>query len=108
MGPIENAIAEKLKQAFAPFELRIENESHRHGRPAGSESHFKVFLVASSFVGQSRVVRQRQVFETLDWELNNGVHALSMRLLTPEEWDASGEALPPPSPDCRGGSMLPS
>lgn len=106
MGPVQKTISEKLKREFDPIELDVENESHRHSVPPGSETHFKVFLVSAKFAGQARVARQRQVFSVLDSELKNGVHALSMRLLTPEEWQASGLAKAPASPDCKGGNGL--
>ncbi len=104
-GLIEITIAKKLNNGFRPVHLEVLNESHSHNVPENSETHFKVLMVSESFSGQSRVARQRQVYQTLSIELEGPVHALSLRLLTPDEWEASGEAAAPDSPHCYGGSQ---
>lgn len=43
---IREQIEEKLRTAFDPVFLEVVDESYRHNVPAGSESHFKVVLVA--------------------------------------------------------------
>lgn len=105
-GPIETQILEKLKTGFQPIHLDVLNESHTHNVPANSETHFKVLMVSEAFEGQSRVARQRKVYQQLAEELEGPVHALSLRLLTPKEWEDSGQAEAPASPDCRGGSKI--
>ncbi len=95
---IETRIRENLQRAFSPTYLLVENESRRHQVPEGSETHFRVVLVAEQFVGLSRIERQRRVFRALEAELRDGVHALSQYALTPEEWEKSGQV--PKSPDC--------
>jgi len=79
------SIEQKLRGALAPAHLEIVNESHMHAARQ-AESHFKVLVVSEAFDGQSRVQRQRRVHELLEVELKGGVHALSLRLLTPSEW----------------------
>jgi len=108
MGPIEQGMRQKLGQTFTPTYIEIENESHRHAghhemRPtrakaviasgvaggAGpdlAETHFRLILVSERFLGLSRVVRSRLVYECLAEELKASVHALAMSLFTPEEW----------------------
>jgi BolA protein len=89
---VETRIREKLNQAFAPIQLMIENESHKHAHHAAmkgaantGETHFKVSVVSDSFAGQSRVQRHRMVNEVLAEELAGSVHALSVSAQTPEE-----------------------
>jgi stress-induced morphogen len=103
-GPIENRIREKLMARFAPEHLEVTNESHTHNVPKGSETHFKVLIVASEFEGQSRIQRQRAVNEALAEELKSGVHALTQRALSPSEWAREGAVDGFESPECRGGS----
>lgn len=103
-GPVQAIILEKLNSGFRPIHLDVLNESHSHNVPENSETHFKVLMVSESFEGQSRVVRQRQVYQQLADELGGPVHALSLRLLTPKEWEVSGQAEAPKSPQCHGGS----
>ncbi|HKJ71953.1 MAG TPA: BolA/IbaG family iron-sulfur metabolism protein [Gammaproteobacteria bacterium] len=99
---VQDAIEHKLREELDPVHLEVLNESHMHNVPPGSESHFKVFVVSPAFAGQKRVGRQRLINQVLAEELANGVHALSMHTLTPEEWDAQDrETLA--SPKCLGG-----
>ena len=42
-------------------------------------------MVAAAFAGKSRIARQREVFAVLDDELAGPVHALALKLKTPEE-----------------------
>jgi BolA protein len=97
---LQSSIESKIKTLNPVFSELI-NESHNHSVPKNSETHFKLLLVSESFVGLSRVQRQRKVYEILAEELKNGVHALTMRLLTPEEY--SKEQVDFESPDCHGG-----
>ncbi len=83
-------IEEKLTTAFKPLELIIEDESARHAghndeARENGETHFRVTLVSSAFEGQSRVQRQRDVYKVLSAELEEHVHALALKTLTPQE-----------------------
>jgi BolA protein len=86
---VADAIRQKLTERFAPTRLKIEDESHRHagheGVRPGGETHFAVTIVSQAFTGQSRVARQRLVYETLAEELASHVHALSLTTLIPSE-----------------------
>ena len=104
LPPFESAINLKLAHSFNPTYLEVENESHTHSVPKNSETHFRVLIVSDKFEGVSRVARQRLVYETLATELKGGVHALSLRTYSPEEWEASGESHSTKSPPCFGGS----
>lgn len=99
---IDQSIENKLSQRFDPAYLEVINESGQHSRP-GTQTHYKVILVTEAFAGASRVQRHRDVSACLETEFNAGVHALSLKLYTPAEWEARHGAVPP-SPHCRGGS----
>ena len=86
---IADTIRTKLTERFAPTRLEISDESHRHAghegaRPDG-ETHFSVTIVSAAFMGESRVARQRLVYQTLAEELATRVHALSLTTLAPGE-----------------------
>jgi BolA protein len=89
MGEVATAIETRLRQRFAPVRLSIEDESARHrghaGHREGGESHFRVEIVSAAFEGQTRVVRQRLVYQALAAELAAGLHALALTTLTPAE-----------------------
>jgi BolA protein len=102
-GPVQRSLTDKLQRAFQPTELQVLNESYMHSVPEGSESHFKVVVVSSLFMGLNRVARQRAVNKAVAEELAAGVHAFSMDTLTPDEWqDRAGATVA--SPKCLGGS----
>jgi BolA protein len=101
---METKIREKLEAAFQPVHIVLENESHQHSVPSGSESHFRLVLVSARFEGLMRVSRQRLINEALRDELSGGLHALTMRALTPHEWSEAGGVVEANSPPCYGGS----
>ena len=88
MAVAEN-IRQKLSAAFAPSDLTVTDESARHeghaGHRPGGETHFDVRIVSEKFTGLSRVERQRLVYAALDAEFRAGLHALSLKALTPED-----------------------
>jgi BolA protein len=86
---VADTIRDKLTDRFSPIRLEISDESYRHAghqgaRPEG-ETHFSVVIVSAAFLGQSRVARQRLVYQTLAEELASCVHALSLTTLAPDE-----------------------
>ena len=93
---------EKALESLAPLVLRVENESGAHHVPAGAETHFKVILVSRRFTNLTKVARHRLVHDTLSDQFASGLHALSLRLFTPEEWEAQGGETAA-SPLCQGG-----
>ena len=99
---IQQQIRQKLDQAFTPLHIEVENESHMHNVPEGSETHFRVLLVSTQFEGKPLVQRHRAVNSTLSDELRVQVHALALHTMTPEEWFAKGGSVPE-SPPCLGG-----
>ena len=86
---VADTIRRKLTERFAPTRLEVEDQSHLHigheGARPGGETHFAVTIASSSFIGQSRLARQRLVYETLADELASRVHALSLTTLAPDE-----------------------
>ncbi|MTI12988.1 BolA family protein [Sansalvadorimonas verongulae] len=98
---VQNRLQQKLQEAFGPEFLKIENESHMHNVPAGSESHFKVVIVSQQFADQMPVKRHQQVYQVLADDLQHDVHALALHTYTPQEWGVLEKA--PESPACGGG-----
>ena len=94
---LQHNITEKLSK-FAPEYLTVENESHMHSGPANRETHFRVVMVSDSFEGLNRVKRHQNIYALFEKEFSDGLHALSLHLYAPAEWQ--GEA--PESPNCAG------
>ncbi|HNN96428.1 BolA family protein [Haliangium sp. UPWRP_2] len=101
---MQSTIEAKLRGALAPVHLEVINESHNHSGPPNAESHFKVIVVSEQFVGRSLIEQQRLVNAALAEELKGAVHALSMKTLTPERWQAAGGQVKHETPLCHGGS----
>ncbi len=84
-----DSIRRKLSETFTPEGLSVTDESANHaghaGARPGGETHFHVQIVSAKFVGVSRVERQRQIYAALAGEFAAGLHALSLKALTPEE-----------------------
>jgi BolA protein len=99
---LRSAIETKLREALDPVHLEVLDESGRHAVPAGSESHFRLRVVARAFEGQRLIERHRAVNHLLAPELAGSIHALALETLTPEEWAARGGAVHE-SPPCLGG-----
>ncbi len=100
---IEAQVVDKLSAQYAPLHLEVVNESHRHSVPANSETHFKVVLVSCHFDNVRKLARHQMLYKTLEDQIAQGIHALTMHLYTPAEWDQhQGQA--PASPECMGGS----
>jgi BolA protein len=95
-------IEAKLRAALEPIHLEVLNESDRHAVAPGSESHFRLRVVARAFSGQRLIDRHRVVNRLLAAELAGGVHALALETLTPEEWVERG-SVGAESPPCLGG-----
>ena len=61
-----------------------------HLEVAGDGQHFEALVVSEAFAGKSRVQRHQLVYAALGGRMREEIHALSMRTLTPEEWQAGG------------------
>ena len=89
MMSMQETIAHKLTEAFAPASLKVLDESHQHeghaGHRPGGETHFRVYIVSDAFRGKSRLARHRMINETLAGELGSGVHALAIHAASPDE-----------------------
>jgi stress-induced morphogen len=78
-----------LAETFSPAEIDVQDDSHQHaghaGARPGGQTHYTVRVVTPAFEGMSRVARSRAVHVALEPEFGTGLHALSLRLLTPAE-----------------------
>ncbi len=84
-----------LRERLRPEHLQVQDESERHRGHTGAASgggHFRVTIVAGCFAGRSRLERHRLLHEVLEDELKAEIHALALRVFTPEEWARRGGA----------------
>ncbi|MDW2981801.1 MAG: BolA family protein [Rhodanobacter sp.] len=77
--PVIEQIRGRLQTAFAPTELEVLDEGHKHAGHAGEgKGHFHVRIVSAAFAGQSPIRRHRMIYAALDGLMDNGIHALSI------------------------------
>ena len=77
----------RLREAFAPTQLEIVNDSAKHrghtGDDGTGESHFTILIEAPAFTGKSRLDRQRMVNGALGDIPGERVHALAIKATAP-------------------------
>lgn len=96
MGLAEQMEA-KLRARFLPSYCKLVNESQQHQsgkRNAEAETHFKLIMVSSHFIGLKLVHRHQKVYDVLAGFMSGSLHALSLHLFTPAEWTQSVSASP--------------
>ena len=77
--PILEQIRERLQATFAPSELEVLDEGHKHAGHAGEgKGHFHVRIVSAAFAGRLPIKRHRMIYAALDGLMNKGIHALSI------------------------------
>ncbi|NKB89133.1 MAG: BolA/IbaG family iron-sulfur metabolism protein [Acidobacteria bacterium] len=97
---VQQSIERKLREALQPEHLEVANESHGHAGP-GAETHFRVVVVSAAFDGKTRVAQHQLIYQTLEQERAEGVHALGIQTFTPEQF-AAEQAGRVASPPCIG------
>jgi len=60
-----------------------------HLTVTGDGQHFEAVVVSEEFAGKSRVQRHQRVYQALGERMREEIHALSMKTLTPQEWENS-------------------
>lgn len=79
---VADEISHRLRAAFQPTHLSVEDVSWQHAghaaAPSGGESHFNVDIVSPVFAGKSRVMCHRLVTAELADLLAGPVHALQL------------------------------
>ena len=69
-----------------------------HLEVEGDGRHFFATLVAAEFEGRSRVARHQRVYAALGDRMRAQIHALSMKTLTPAEWNDAQATAPGAGP----------
>lgn len=79
---VQSILEAKLKLAFRPQALDVQDESSQHeghaGARPGGQTHFRVYIVAKAFEGKSRVEMHRMINAVLADDLAGPVHALAI------------------------------
>lgn len=57
-------------------------------------THFEALVVCESFAGKRKIQRHQMVYHTLGERVGREIHALSLKALTPEEYEELRGAAP--------------
>lgn len=100
---IQHELEQKLRDAFQPAYLDVQNESHLHGGAPRDpnrvrETHYKAVIVSDAFAAKGQVQRHQLVYKELG-DFMGRIHALGLHTFTSAEWTARG-AVAPASPVC--------
>ena len=84
-------IKEKITQSLHPTQLNIEDDSHKHAthneNPSKSTiSHLRITVISTIFNDKTKIARHKVMYKLLKQEFEEGLHALQLTCLTPEEW----------------------
>ena len=78
-GQINDWIEQVLTDALAAEQVLV----------GGDGRHFDITVVSTQFEGQRPVKKQQLVYAALNEKIADGtIHAVMMKTLTPEEWQA--------------------
>jgi stress-induced morphogen len=55
----------------------------------GTSDHYEALVVAPQFAGRSRIEQHKLVYGALGSSVGGEIHALALRTLSPEAWQAS-------------------
>lgn len=59
---------------------------------SNDNTHFEALVVAREFENKRQLARHQLVYKCLGALVGNEIHALSIKALTPDEWQAQAEA----------------
>ncbi|MDH4235581.1 MAG: BolA/IbaG family iron-sulfur metabolism protein [Gallionella sp.] len=71
------SIQQNIAQGLATEYLKVSGDDG---------THFEAMIVSDAFAGKSRVQRHQLVYQTLGDRMREEIHALSIKTLTPQEW----------------------
>jgi BolA protein len=83
-------IIRRLKKAFEPENLGVEDESHMHAGHEGAKDgrgHYRVLIISTIFDGKPMIERHRMIYRALEDMMRLDIHALAIDAWSPDELD---------------------
>ena len=81
MSPAE--VEHLIMQGLPTAQVRVQSEDG---------THFEALIIAQVFAGQRLLARHQLVYAALGERIGGEIHALSLRTLTPDEWQRQSAA----------------
>lgn len=83
---IESTLRSVLNIAYC--EISNTSENHKGHSAFSEESHFEIIIVSPDFNGLTKISRHRMVLGMLREQFELGLHSLSMKLWTEDEYNS--------------------
>jgi acid stress-induced BolA-like protein IbaG/YrbA len=74
-------VAEIIEAALSGSQAMVSSEDN---------VHFEAIVIAPAFVGKKPIVRHQMVYATLGAAVGNEIHALALKVFTPDEYARQG------------------
>tara|TARA_Y100001960_G_scaffold301858_1_gene352245 strand:- start:1061 stop:1330 length:270 start_codon:yes stop_codon:yes gene_type:complete len=86
---VPEKISHLIKKEIDVLEIQIIDESYKHANHQKDTrgGHFKLRIVSDSFIDMTLLNRHKLIYQILDKMMKVEIHALSMKLLTNQEYD---------------------
>tara|TARA_Y100001970_G_C13703914_1_gene588552 strand:+ start:168 stop:446 length:279 start_codon:yes stop_codon:yes gene_type:complete len=88
MSNIELQIKELIKNEISVFQINLIDDSYKHinHKKDTQGKHFRLLVVSDDFLPLDLMKRHQLLYKILGHMLKKEIHALSMKLLTREEY----------------------
>ena len=86
---IEKEIKNRLEKQMnlEHFEIKAFTGRHLNHKLNEGGFHLEAVIVSKEFEGKNLIERHRLVYDSVGDLMKHEIHALSMKTLTPEEWE---------------------
>ena len=74
-------IVEKITAALPDARVDIQDLT-------GTMDHYRATVISTAFAGKLPVARHRLIYGALEEEMKGPIHALTLEVYTPEEWES--------------------
>jgi len=75
MSMTKNEIQQLIKKSIPDAKILIEDLR-------GDENHYSATVISKSFVGKSKIIQHKMVYDSLDGKMGNELHALMLKTKT--------------------------
>jgi acid stress-induced BolA-like protein IbaG/YrbA len=72
-------IAQLIEQHLPGAQAKVQTDG---------QGHYEAIVICEAFAGKRSLQRHQMVYSTLGARVGREIHALAIRALTPEEWQA--------------------
>ena len=73
-------IVAKIQDAIPGAEVEVQDLT-------GTQDHYKAWIISESFQGKTLIARHRMIYAALAEEMKGPIHALTLEVYTPQEWE---------------------